>query len=75
MKKLFAIIEKYGVDPLEMVFNGPFQIKEYTKSSKIVFEKNPTYWDVDKVKLQKIDVIYVEEEASRHRCSRQNSLI
>jgi oligopeptide transport system substrate-binding protein len=32
-----------------------------------LFEKNPNYWDADTVKLQKINMIYVEEEASRHQ--------
>jgi len=57
--------EKYGVDPMQMVFNGPFTIKEYAKGAKILFEKNPTYWDAEKVKLQKITMTYIEEEASR----------
>ncbi len=57
--------DKYGVDPLQMVFTGCFLIKEYAKGAKIAFEKNPNYWDADKVKLQKINMTYIEEEASR----------
>ncbi len=57
--------DKYGVDPMQMVFNGPFIMKEYTKGAKIIFEKNPTYWDEKNVKLQKVEMTYIEEEASR----------
>ncbi len=55
----------YGTDPMKMVFNGPFIMKEYVKGAKIALEKNPTYWDADKVKLQKVKMTYMEEEASR----------
>lgn len=62
-----ALGESYGSDPMKMVFNGPFSLKEYVKGSKIVFEKSTTYWDADKVKLQNINMTYIQEEASGHQ--------
>ena len=36
----------WGVDtpPSEIVCNGPYRLKEYVTSQRIVFERNPYYW-------------------------------
>ncbi len=40
----------WGVDtdPKELVGMGPFLIKEYKQGDRIIFERNPNYWKVDK---------------------------
>jgi oligopeptide transport system substrate-binding protein len=45
------------------VTDGPFKLTEWAHNDKLVFEKNPTYWDRDKVKLTKI-TYYMVEDAS-----------
>ncbi len=40
----------WGVDtdPKEIVGMGPFIMKEYKQGDRIIFERNPNYWKVDK---------------------------
>ncbi len=46
--------EAYG-STMETVFgNGPFVITEWSHESKIVLEKNPNYWNAEKVNLTKL---------------------
>jgi peptide/nickel transport system substrate-binding protein len=42
-------LSKWGVDtPLdEIIVNGPYKLKSYTTSQRVVFEKNPYYWRKD----------------------------
>lgn len=44
--------KEYGNDPAKMVYNGPFTVSEYAKGSKIVYKKNPNYWNAKEVKLE-----------------------
>ena len=36
-----------GTDPQAIVCNGPYRLKQYLPSQRIVFEKNPYYWQQD----------------------------
>ena len=40
-------------------------LKNWAHQSKMEFEKNPTYWDKDSVKLQKLTLNIIKEETSR----------
>lgn len=42
------------------VCNGPFKLVEWKHSRTIKMEKNPFYWDAEKVKLKKISVTMIE---------------
>ncbi len=46
------------------VGNGPFHLKEWKHYRSLSFEKNPTYWDKDSVKLEKISCFLIEDEGS-----------
>lgn len=48
--------------PGRLVGNGAFTLKEWVQNKSIVVEKSPTYWDRDRVKLQRI-VFYPVENA------------
>ena len=54
---------KWASDVKTYVTNGPFKLTEWSHNEKLVFVKNPTYWDKDKVKLTKI-TYYMVEDAS-----------
>ncbi|SHH71558.1 oligopeptide transport system substrate-binding protein [Clostridium collagenovorans DSM 3089] len=53
-----AAIEKYGdsygTEADKTVANGPFILTEWVHNGKMVYEKNPNYWDKDNVYLEKI---------------------
>src|SRR5450830_1058357 len=56
--------DKWAADVKTYVTNGPFKLVEWSHNEKMVFEKNPTYWDKDKVKLTKITYYMVEDEST-----------
>jgi len=36
-----------GAAPTEIVGNGPYRLKQYLPSQRVIFEKNPYYWQED----------------------------
>ena len=49
-------VEKYGdrwTRPENIVVNGPYIMKEWRPRSRMVFEKNPKYWDAANVEIKK----------------------
>lgn len=57
-------IEKFGSDwilPKNFVGNGPYVLSEWVPQSHITGVKNPTYWDKDNVKLDKVIFYPIED--------------
>jgi len=52
---------KWASDPTNYVTNGPFKLTQWSHNDKMVFVKNPTYWDKNNVKLTKITYLMVED--------------
>ena len=51
----------YGaVTPAGILYNGPYILKTLTSKSLIEYEKNPNYWDKEKVKIKKIKLTYYD---------------
>jgi len=48
----------YGATAESLASCGPFILKEWKHEDKIVMEKNPDYWNADKIKLDKV-VVYI----------------
>jgi oligopeptide transport system substrate-binding protein len=46
------------------VTDGPFKLTQWSHNDKMVFVKNPTYWDKNAVKLTKITYLMVEDEST-----------
>jgi len=63
-KAVVSTNDKWASDPTNYVTNGPFKLTEWSHNEKMVFEKNPTYWDKDKVKLTKITYYMVEDSTT-----------
>jgi len=56
--------DKWASDVKTYVTNGPFKLTEWSHNEKMIFVKNPTYWDKDKVKLAKITYYMVEDDST-----------
>lgn len=52
--------ENWAWSPDTYVCNGPFMLKEYASLDKIVLEKNPYYYDADKVKLDGVQYSIIQ---------------
>ncbi|MGH4124881.1 MAG: peptide ABC transporter substrate-binding protein [Clostridium sp.] len=57
--------DKYGTEANTLVFCGPFVIKNWAHQSMVELEKNPTYWDKDSVKLDKLTLKVIKDETAR----------
>ena len=56
--------DQYGADKDSVVYNGPFIVDEWTPGSKVILAKNDTYWDKDSVKLDKVELLYIDDDTS-----------
>jgi peptide/nickel transport system substrate-binding protein len=52
-KSNFLTVWNTGTDPTHIVVNGPFQMESYVTSQRIVFRRNPYYWEKDEQGRQK----------------------
>lgn len=55
---------RYGADADTLLYNGPFRISKWVHGAHLRFEKNPYYWDADRIKLNVIDMPYVTNDAN-----------
>ena len=76
-------IEKFGgmtkrdsqwTQPKNFVGNGSFRLKEWKLNEHILVEKSPTYWDADKVRLEKIYFLPISSAETEEKMFRDNQL-
>lgn len=60
--------------PENYVGNGPFRLKEWRYNQVLIVEKNPTYWDRDRVRLNEIWFYTVENQETEERMFRTGRL-
>ena len=64
-----AAVEKFGEEfasaPDKMVYSGPFMIETWEHEQKLNLVKNPTYWDADTVKLERIEGDMITDNNTR----------
>lgn len=56
------------------VGNGPFKLTSWEHDVKMVFEKNPEYWDADTVKLDKVEWAMVNDSNTEYQMYQANDL-
>jgi len=69
----FDASERRGTDwtrPGNFVGNGPFHLKEWSPNKVLVVEKNPLYWDAEKVRLNQVHYYVVENKQTEERMYR-----
>jgi oligopeptide transport system substrate-binding protein len=55
---------RYGADAHEMLYNGPFTMSSWVHGASMRLEKNPYYWDADRIKLDAINFAHMTSDAS-----------
>jgi oligopeptide transport system substrate-binding protein len=53
--------EKYGGEAANMLFSGPFMVKEWVHEDHITLVKNPNYYDVKNVKLDTVNFRMIKD--------------
>lgn len=54
----------YGTDADKIVTNGPFKMTSWEHENNIVLEKNPDFYDADKIALKKITMVMLNDANS-----------
>ena len=60
-------IDKHGkkwFEPANIVSNGPYLLKEWKQNDRLVFEKNPAYYDAKNVQIDKVTVFVVTDDST-----------
>ena len=65
-KKIDLKDPNWAISAKNFVSNGPFKISNWNHNDKIEIVKNENYHDKDKVKLSKIDLIFVSIEVEKN---------
>ncbi|SEF84230.1 oligopeptide transport system substrate-binding protein [Caloramator fervidus] len=62
------VVEKdpqgWATKPETYITNGPFKLKEWRPKDALILEKNPNWYNADKVKLQTIEMKMLEDQTS-----------
>ena len=56
----------WSKDPALYVSNGPFVVTSYVIGDGLTLEKNPYFWDAANVKLDKINVKFIDEQSTAY---------
>lgn len=54
--------EEYAQNP---VVSGAFKLKEWLRGDRVILEKNPNYWEADKVSLDGVEWISIPDDNTR----------
>jgi oligopeptide transport system substrate-binding protein len=57
-----ATAGRYGADADMLLYNGPFTITRWVHGAQLRMEKNPYYWDKDRVKVKVLDFAYFSSD-------------
>lgn len=67
--------DKWATSAKTYVSNGPFRMTEWEPGSHITFEKNPNYWDKDKIKLDKLTFNLIEDSNAAYSAYKNGDLL
>ncbi|OUO64541.1 peptide ABC transporter substrate-binding protein [Collinsella sp. An268] len=56
--------DQWGKDWSLCVYNGPFCMSELVEDNRMVWTKNPEYWDADNVKLESVTWNLIDEDST-----------
>ena len=55
---------RYAADADDLLFNGPFMLTRWVHGAHVRMEKNPMYWDRDRIRLSVIDMPYITNDVN-----------
>ncbi len=57
--------DNWTQDPKTYISNGAFKLKDWSHKESITLEKNPNYYDKDKIKLDTLKFVLLEDDSPR----------
>jgi len=57
-------VKQDGTEPNNLISNGPFMLDHWDRNDELVAVKNPQYWDVDTVNLDKVVLIPLDDHTA-----------
>ncbi len=63
-KAFTAANGRYGADADEMLYNGPFIMSSWVHGASMRMEKNPFYWDAERIRLNAINAAYITSDSN-----------
>ena len=55
---------RYGSDAVDLLYNGPFQMVRWVHGAHVRLEKNPHYWDAERIQINVLDMPYVTSDTT-----------
>jgi oligopeptide transport system substrate-binding protein len=55
---------RYAADAKDLLSNGPFVLTRWVHAASLTLEKNPRYWDADRVAIERIEIPYFTQDPS-----------
>ncbi len=55
---------RYAADATDLLYNGPFAITRWVHGASLRMERNPHYWDSDRIHLNAIDHAYITSDVN-----------
>ncbi len=59
-----TVKDKYVTSPETSISSGAYIIKEWTRNNSIIFEKNPNYWNKDAIKLERVELKFINDNSA-----------
>lgn len=56
--------ERFAADATDLLSNGPFKLTDWVHGASLRMDKNPEYWDAERIQLDAIDIPYITADPS-----------
>ena len=53
---------RYGADASDLLTNGPFKLTSWVHGASLILEKNPLYWDAERLHVDRIEIPYITSD-------------
>lgn len=51
--------QRYAADASDLLYNGAFVLSRWDHGAHLTFDKNPKYWNANKIRLNQIDIPFI----------------
>jgi oligopeptide transport system substrate-binding protein len=53
---------RFGADAEDLLYSGPFMISSWIHGASLILDRNPHYWDQERIKLDRINIAYITQD-------------